>query len=248
MTALSVRFAGIHFRGYGDTDEFGFWVRQGGWDGWDTPPSQRAEIIARANAHGTHDALQWFEAREVTQRGFFRARSGSSLARMAEQLAGTQDGDKRTVTVEYGGLSRYAQFRRGLSAPQIELSSDGELHVGEYEVVHRMADPRKYGETHTYEGTSLDVFHRGNFPAPVVFEIPNAPSSWSVTSSAGTHTITGAPSGGTHRLDMRSGRVTRNGVYLPGVGRGPLWQIPQGSLMPHTLSAPGKALVADTII
>ncbi|MDF2045155.1 hypothetical protein P2P98_03195 [Microbacterium sp. Kw_RZR3] len=248
--ALHVVFDSIPFRGYDDQKEFGYWIGQRGWEGWDTPPAQRAEIIDRANSHGTYDALQWFDAREVTQKGFFRGSSEYDLVKRSDQLAATQDGSLRAISVKFGGVTRYAETRRGLSTPSIELSSDGLLHVGEYEIVHRMSDPRKYGTEATLPATgaaiSIDVFHRGNFPASPLIEIPSAPSAYTVTCPGGTFTVTGATPGGTHRVDLRRARVYRDGVEMPGVGTGDLWNVPANTIWTHVLSVPGRVRIRDT--
>lgn len=235
---LSVRFEDLHFRGYGDRDDYGFWIRKGGWSGWEVPPAQRADIIARATSHGTHDALQLFDAREVEQKGFFRARSLDELLHMSEQLAGKLDGTERTLVVKNGDTRRWAKFKRSLSEPTIVTSSDGTLHLGEYEIVHRMSDPRKYGETNLFrpDGTA---FHYGNFPA-----IPTLSVTATATMTGG-YTVFGPdnkrfvvtqtlPAGSTHQMDMSTGWLILNGTQQIGaVGHADLWTIPPGKTIAH---------------
>ncbi|MGX1932040.1 hypothetical protein [Microbacterium resistens] len=90
------------------------------------------------------------------------------------------------------------------------------------------------------------MFSYGNFPAFPVVEIPSAPAGYTIASSAGTFTVSGATAGGTHTVDLRNGRVRRNGTEMPGVGRGDLWAVPPHQSMKHTLSVPGRVRIADT--
>lgn len=251
--ALRVRILGLVFRGFADDSDYGYWIGKDGWQGWESAPAARADVIDRANAHGTTDSPQYLVAREVVQAGFFRARSAFELGHMAGRLSGLlASGASAKLEVDHNGPTQFAVVRRGLATPRVETVSVGDLHVGEYELTYRAPDPRKYGVTNplpeTGTATSIAVFHRGNFPAFSVVEIPSAPSNYTISSPFGTHTVTGATAGGTHRLDMRTGRVTRNGVLLPGVGRGAIWTTPPGTPTTWTLSVPGRVLTPDTSV
>ncbi len=251
MTNLEVRIGGLTFRGFGDRDEFGYWIGKDGWRGWETAPAARADVIARANAHGTTDSPQYLDAREVVQTGFFRARTPGDLQLMARRLSGLlSDGSSLKLNVKEDGIETWANVRRGLNQPDVVTGAVGDLFYGEYELTYRCPDPRIYGELHrapeSGNGTVVDVFHYGNFPAPSIVEIPTAPASYSVSSPFGTFTVTGATSGGTHRIDLRTGLVTRNGVIMSGVGRGALWATPPGPGSTWTLSAPGRVFTPDT--
>jgi hypothetical protein len=253
MTDLTVRIGSLTFRGFADRDDFGFWVGKDGWQGWDTAPAARADVIPRPNSHGTTDSPQYLDAREVVQRGFFRARSAAELAHMARRLSGLlADGGALKVMVDNAGATTWANARRGLSQPDIITHNDGDLFVGEYELTYRCPDPRIYGDTCiaplTGTAVSIAVLHFGNFPAHSVVEIPAAPSSYSVTSPFGVFSVTGAAAGGTHRIDMRTGIVTRNGVIMSGVGRGALWATPPGRSTVWTLSVPGRVITTDTYV
>lgn len=250
--ALDVWFGGIRFRGYGDRDDFGFWIGTDGWEGWDTPPAQRAEIIARANAHGAFDSPQYFDAREVTQRGAFRARSSAGLSRMATRLAGVLDGSERKITVAMGGVTQWAKFRRGLVDPQIKLYSDGALHMAEYEIVHKMRDPRKYGAAALFSGASVQAFHHGNFPAAPVLEVAGPVAApYTIASQGRRFTVTQALSAGqSHRIDMATGWVYRNGTLQTGVvAWAEAFTIPPGLPVTVVTGPPSMTVhVTDTFI
>lgn len=253
MSDLLVRVGGMDFRGYGDSDEYGYWIEKGGWDGWETAPSASDEDTARPLAHGTTNGPQYLDAREVVQSGFFRARSVDELGKMALNLSRLlADGGTEKVSVRQNGLWLSATARRGITQPKIVTESDGYLHVGEYEITYRMPDPRKYGtslnEVPTRElGVPLAIGHKGNFDAFPVYEFLDPPSSYTVTSEFGTLTVSGVPAGGKHRVDSRTGRVTRDGVAVGSV-RGRLWTIPPGRTIDHILSIPGWVITPDTYI
>lgn len=253
MSDLAVRIGGIIFRGYADQDDYGFWIAKGGWRGWETAPAARADVVERPNSHGTTDSPQYLDAREIVKSGFFRARTRAELQHMSRRLSALlADGKSLRMNVDEAGTTTWADVRRGLSQPDIVTSSDGELFMGEYEITYRCPDPRIYGTTNyapaTGNATSVTVLHYGNFPAYSIIEIPSAPSTYSVASPFGSFHVTGATSGGTHQIDMRTGLVTRNGVILPGVGRGNLWTTPPGPSTAWTLSVPGRVLTPDTNI
>lgn len=255
---LSVLFGDLRFRGFADHDDYGFWIAKGGWTGWETPPAQRADVLARATTHGTFDALQLFDAREVTQAGFFRARTLPELNHMAEALAGQLDGEERTLTVHYGHHARWAKFKRSLSEPSIVTSSDGTLHVGEYEIVHRMSDPRKYGLTNKFTGASVRPFHRGNFPAtPEITVTGSMPNGYTINGPQGKRYVVAQAlsTGQTHRIDFNTGWLYRNDVLQQGVyGRVELWDVPGGqpsivmSLAPESGTGSMVVRVRDTLI
>lgn len=240
MSDLTVRLGGITFRGFDDGDEYGFWIGENGWSGWDVPPAQRADIVARATTHGTFDALQLFEAREVAQSGFFRARTAQELAHMAEALSGSLDGVERTLVVESGGVTRRARFKRGLSAPAIKLTSVGDLHVGEYDIVHRMRDPRKYGETLEYTA-GVQAVHRGNFPADPAFIVSGAaPSGYTITGPGGRRVVVVKPltAGSPHRIEFAEPGLSIGGVrQLAAFSVFEPWTIPPGNAgVVHSIS------------
>ncbi|MFF7683158.1 hypothetical protein ACFZA2_10385 [Microbacterium sp. NPDC007973] len=128
----------------------------------------------------------------------------------------------------------------------------GRLLRGSFSVQFVAADPRKYAAPRTFvvdaAGGSVWVKSKGNFPSHPVIEFPNAPSSYSVSSPGGMFTVSGVDAGGTHRIDMRTGRVTRDGAWMPGAGSGRLWAVPNGTQWQHFLSAPGRVILRDAYV
>ena len=238
----------------------GFIVKPDGFQGWQGLPAGRREALARAVEHGEHDVPVYLPSRTVTIDAWVVSDSPYDLGNLADKFVGIGAAGARTrMTVTLQGKTMYADGRRILAEFDDSAHRNGGEH-GEAQLQMVFADPRKYGDMNTLPGdtlnpknpaataTSIPVFHYGNFPAYPVVEIPSAPAAYTITSPGGTYTVTGATSGGTHRVDLRRGRVFRNGVEMPNVGRGNLWVVPPGAPWVHTLSVAGRVLIPNTYI
>lgn len=225
-------------------------VKPDGLQGWRGLPAGRREALARAVEHGEHDVPVYLPSRVVTVDGWVLAESEDRLEHLSDALAGLgATGDRVRFQVKSRGETRWADGRR--VAGEVQDSPGGSLEA-EYQLQFVFADPRKYGEESVYPKTgtaaSISAAHYGNFPAFPVIEIPSAPAAYTITSPSGVFTVTGATAGGTHTIDMRRGRVFRNGVEMFDVGRGDLWTIPPGRPVLHTLSVAGRVRVIDTYV
>src|SRR5690606_26136953 len=102
----------------------------------------------------------------------------------------------------------------------VRLSGEPKFsRVGEedadFQIAFRAVDPRKYGEPGSFSGSSVQVFHRGNFPASPVVEVAGPITGPYIVSGPGGRSITVAQSlsaGQTHRIDVASGYLYRNNV------------------------------------
>lgn len=251
---LEIRIEGLTIlgkpRSYGES---GMILKSGGLQGWEGLPASRREALARAVQHGEHDVPTYLPARVVTIDWTTISDSEFAAFSEANQINGIGGtGSQIRLVVKHHGVSLYATGRR-ISTSAVDTGMrDGDRPILDCQLQAVFADPRKYGQAtpfpDTGTATSAQVFHRGNFPAAPVIEVPSAPASWSVTSPAGTFTVTGATAGGTHRVDMATGRVTRDGAVMTGVGSGPVWTVPNGAVWTHTISTPGRVRIADTYI
>jgi len=209
--------------------------------------SSRREALARAVQHGEHDTPVYLGSRIVTIDGWIQAENDSDLRNLSDSVTGMFALYRTVVSVEHQSDTRWAEGRV-LTA---ECDDTGMGH-SEFQVQLVFADPRRYGSKivapATGLATSIAVMHRGNFPAFPVIEIPDAPASYTITCPRGVFIVTGATAGGTHTVDMRSGRVFRNGVEMFDVGRGPLWAVPPGMSWTHTLSVPGRVSIRNTYV
>jgi hypothetical protein len=240
---------------------WGLFVRKDGFQGWGALSAGRREALARAVQHGAHDVPVYLPSRVVTIDGWAIADDPYSLQLQLEDVTGIgATGAAEDFAAKQWGLARRASGRRILAVGDDEGRWKGRNIYAPFQLQFVFADPRKYGETMVLPGgkltprapsataTSIDVYHRGNFSASPMTVIPSAPAGYTITSPGGTFVVTGATAGGTHAVDHRNGRVYRNGVEMPGVGRGDLWAVPAHTTWPHTLSVAGRIHITDTSV
>lgn len=253
MQELEIRVAGREILGAPrDRSRVnGFIVKEGGFQGWQGLPAGRREALARAVEHGEHDVPVFLPSRVVTIDMWVLGDSPEALEHLGDSISGVgAPGERMRTTVSKRGDAKWADGRRlSCEFDDSGVRAGGPFH-GEAQLQLVFADPRKYGETNvlpsTGTATSIPVFHRGNFPAYPIVEIPSAPTGYTISSPGGTYTVSGATSGGTHTVDLRRGRVYRNGVEMPGVGHGDLWAVPSGTAWTHTLSVTGRVRIINT--
>lgn len=250
---LEVTVGGVRFLGHQGRDQFGYWVEKDGWSGWETSPAARSQAIDRVMAHGAFDLPQFLGEREVTMKGFYRAPSYAQLEEMGRVLSALlADGTRTTMTVKFGGGTQRGVCRRALGEPLVRSESDGDLHVGRFELAFRFPDPRKYGPDNRFTGTSMTVSHRGSFPAHAVVSVAGPHSGFTLTGPGGKQFVVtqAAGSGQTHEVNMRTGRVSLNGIVQSGaVSRADTWVIPPG--LPGVQMGCSRAatvLVPDTYV
>lgn len=235
-------------------------VAPDGFQGWTGLPAGRREALARAVQHGEHDVPVYLPSRVVTVDGYVYGNSDEELGREIDRLTGIgASGSRFRVAVEMYGGTRFADARR-IACTVDDPGYRGGSLIAEFQLQLLFADPRKYGETINFPGdretpanpsavaTSIPVFHYGNFPAFPLIEIPSAPTAYTITAGGKTFAVSGATSGGTHSVQLRNGRVYRNGVEMPGVGKGDLWSVAPGSSLTHVLSVAGRAKIPNTYV
>lgn len=255
---LEIRVDGRELYGDNRHSRYGLFVKRDGLQGWRGLPAGRREALARAVEHGEHDVPTFLPARVVTIDGIAIGDSEERVEALADSVTGIgASGNQIPTIVKARGATRQALGRRLLC--EIDESPGGTLWT-EFQLQIVFADPRKYGDTITLPGdalspmnpaataTSIVVFSRGNFPAYPLVEIPSAPSGYTVSSPGGSFVVSGAVAGGTHTVDLRRGRVYRNGVEMPGVGVGNLWAVPVGAMWVHTLSVEGRIRIHNTYV
>lgn len=227
-----------HHRSWFVLDQDGI---RGVWEGVDV----RREDTSRPLSHGSFDAPVFLASRVIPVSGHVSARTSAELVHAMSSLTGllAGGGSGRLVLEDDSGTTSM-DVRLGAATQITQLDAT----TAEFLVTFWAPDPRRYGETRSF-GTGDAVYHYGNFPSPVSVTIPSAPSSYSITSPAGVFSVTGATSSGTHVVDLRTGRVTRNGALMLGVSSGQTWEMPPGAPWVHTVSTgTGTIKVQDTFI
>ena len=252
---LTIRAARATIRGVPTPPEVeGLFVKKDGFSGWEGIPSRRREQVARAAEHGEFDVAVYLPGRTVLVDGWIVASSLGMLRELSALVAGVGgDGERVRVEVDELGVTQSGMARVISAEVESGWVRAGGRFVRSFQVQFVFADPRKYGPVEVFpaSGTasSVTAFHRGNFPAHPVIEIPDGGTSFSVSSPGGTFSYSGAPAGGLHRIDMRRGRVTRDGEDISNlITSSDLWAIPAGARWMHTLSRPGRVIVPETSI
>lgn len=255
MSTLEIRGDGRVIRGAPSSSApTGLFVGRDGLQGWQGLPARRREALVRALSDGEHDVPVRLPARVITiDPGHILASSEFDMQQLCDEANGWgARGNRFGLTVEQLGQTLTSTVRVIAAEAYDRQRRAGGMLVGSWAATLVASDPRKYAPPVTYEvssaGGSVWVPSRGNFPAHPVIEIPSAPSSYTVSSPGGVFAVTGATAGGTHRVDMRTGRVTRDGVVMNNIGRGQLWAVPDGTQWEHTLSVPGRVLIRDTYV
>lgn len=255
---LEIALDGREIRGVYRGELFGLFVKPDGHQGWRGLPAGRREALARAVEHGEHDVPTYLPSRVVTLDAWIIADSDERLEHMSESVAGIgATGDRIRYQVKSRGVTRWADGRRVLC--EVEDAAGGRLET-DFQLQMVFADPRRYGDLNIHPGqdlipanlsataTTIVVYSRGNFPAYPIVEIPSAPTGYTIASPGGTFTVSGATAGGTHTVDLRRGRVYRDGVEMPGVGHGNVWAVPSGAQWVHTLSVAGRVRILNTYV
>lgn len=239
---MLITLDGVYFRG--DMSRAMFTIEHGALNGWFESPGVRRDSTPRPTGDGVFTAPTYRAGRSVAWTGLIHSTSHAEQRRAFEQLAGMCSGrGLYRLTVQDGTDATWADVQL-LQAPDVTILAAGRL--ARYDVEVFAPDPRRYGELRSFS-SGATVYHRGNAPAYPVIRIASALAGYSITSPAGTFTVAGATAGGTHLVDMRTGRVTRNGVLMPGVSSGATWPIDPGTGMTVTVSGGSASIeVPDT--
>lgn len=199
--------------------------------GWLDGVSTRLNHLERPTQHGEFDLPGYLSGRLITISGEIYTANDDEQQLAADRLTGLlADGGFADLVVDHTGRTLEARVQRS-GTPVITVDRWGLL--AKYELELWAPDPRKYGQLNTFgPASTVQVFHRGNFPALSTLTITG--------SSAGGYTMTG-PGGrkiivtralaasAPHVFEMRTGRLSVGGVrVLGGVSRADLFAIPPG--------------------
>lgn len=219
----------------------GLFVGPDGFEGWDDGGGEsRRESVERPGAHGEFDLPVFLGSRVVTIDGHALAWSASELGHLRGQIMGLgATGPRFKLTVDHQGQTLWAWARRGSKPTFKDAGIRHGMHRARFMVQFVCADPRKYGETNTFPG-GVAAVHYGNFPAtPELLVTGTMPAGYSVLGPGGKQFVVSQAltAGQSHRIDLRTGWLYRNGVLQVGaVSRADLWVVPTGGSVVHTLA------------
>lgn len=251
MMIPTVRIGGVVFDG-GDGHE-GFTIASKGFVGWLDGVTQRRDDTPLPQAHGSFDAPGFGAARVVSIQGLCWADSDRKLGWYGRQLTGLlADGGMDRLVANYMGLEAFADMRLAAGS-QTQFSTRIPGRLADYQIQFWAPDPRIFGNTQTFTGTSVTAFHYGNFPAdPVVTVVGPQVGGYTITGPGGaTFTVTQDPGAGhAHTIDFATGLVSLDGVVQSGVvSSADTWTIPPGQQVAMSISAGSMTVaVKDTFI
>ena len=232
----------------------GLFVGRDGFQGWDDTPDAVREAIARAGAHGEYDLPAFQAARVFSVDGHAIAWSDQGLDTLHDIVTGVgAAGSRFKVTVTNRGRTLHAFARRGGKALFQDLGFRTGRRRASFQLQFVAVDPRKYGTERTYPA-GAEAIQQGNFPASPVLEITGPTPAYTIGTSIGRQLVIGQAlaAGQTHRIELRTGRIYRNGVLQIGaITAGGTWAVPPAVPgVVHTITGPGALLVhlTDTYI
>lgn len=242
------------FHGLAAGRKVGLFISPRGFASWDDSPIITPDDLALID-DGMFDLPSEFGARLLSLTGRAVADSEAELGHWRSRFNTLAYGVHR-YTVAHQGETLWADGRAQSTLQFRDTGYRNGFAYAEILLPVKFADFRKYGSSERFTGTSVDVYHRGNFPADPVVEVTGTlPGGYKVV-GAGREFVVGQAlaAGQTHVLDFRSHRVYRNGSYQRGAATSPrTWTIPPGNVVPMQLvpvsgSGSMTVRVADTYI
>ena len=246
---LRIRVGGLTILGAPRVNEpaVGLFVGPDGFQGWDDSTTGRRDSTDRPSAHGSFDGPLLRGERVFSVDGHAIAASAAELGHLRSRVTGLGgDGARVRVTVDHQGQTLWADAKVP-EATFRDLGFRGRRHRARFSLQFVAADMRKYGPVQSFPGASVQAFHYGNFPAaPVIDVVGPVAAPYTVASQGKSYTVTQALTAGqTHRIDMSTGWVTRNGVLQVGVvSSAQTFEIPPG--LPVTVTGPASMTVKVT--
>lgn len=250
---LTVTVGAVSFHGRGGDlpPDGGFLLDEAGFTGWDDGVDVRLDDTARPEGHGSFDAAGRLGPRTIALSGTAHAPSAQELDALKHRLTGLlADGDDARIQVERDGETLWGRCRLA-ARTRFTVRGAARARIADWQLQVWMPDPRKYGETETFE--QRPAFHRGNFPARPLHRIQGLlPFGYTIFGPTGEYTVIRALAmGHEHTIDMRDGFLRVDGVVdLGGVRRGDVWTVRPGE--PYLFTASDLAVlrteVTDTYI
>lgn len=239
MSSGTARVGGLVFEEWPSDLNRAYVIKPGGLQAWTGSGDVRRDDAPRPTAAGSFWAPGYLSAKVVPLSGTILASSEAELKVMRRRLEALLVGvESDRMTVDDGqGLVTWGTVGLAQQAAVVE-HGDGAF-TADFAVQFWSHDPYRYGDLHTYgPAASVTAFHRGTVPAIPVIEVTGAGAAYSVTSPGGTYQVSGITAGGTHRIDMNTGWIYRNGVLVEGVAvRADVWAIPAGARWAHSTSS-----------
>ncbi|WP_345473754.1 hypothetical protein QMQ05_05790 [Glutamicibacter ectropisis] len=198
-----------HRNGYFEVDDI---------DGWWKAPSRKSRDSSRPNADGDFGSVDNYEARYITIKGAFAAKSSADRWVGADILSSLLSSGPQIMVVRIDGQAQWATVKL-VDNPEMNWTA---YKLLEYSIQVKAVDPRKYGNAEVFSASvgsaAVTVFQRGTYPSlPVITISGNMPGGYKLTKGGQIVSVT-APlaSSQIHTLDMATGILRINGAVVTG--------------------------------
>lgn len=241
---MRARIDGLVFEGGSGSAEFS--IEEDGLRGWFEGVSVRRDSTPRPSSHGDFPSRGYRGGRMITLRGDITSDGPQKQEHLFGRLTGLLgDGQTGRLVVDNAGESKWADVQLD-DAPEITQVIYGKHAT--YRLQLWAVDPLRYGETREF-GSGVSAHHYGNAPSFPTLEVTGVyPAGYTVTAGDKSYVVSQALAGGqTHRIEMRTGALYRNGVrQIGGVSSASLWSVQPGQGLVHSLSGSGSLTVKVT--
>lgn len=215
-------------------------------EGWTGDVSARREQIEIEGGHGDFDMPVTRGSRIVRASGYTVARTDEHLGRLEEKLTGTlAGGESGRITVERDGVKKWARGRILEAVPERTFRARGD-----WELALWCPNPRIYGEMNVASGSSVTVFHRGNFAATSQIVVSGTePSNYTIYGPEGRYieVVLDVTFGHPHTIDTLTGELFRDGVLATdAIRHWDPWVIPRNKRVPVSVLSAGGSLSLTT--
>lgn len=222
-----------------------------GVTGWDDGADIRREETVRPVGHGSFPAAGFLAARVYGLEGTILASTPAELRAMIDRFKGILSGDREgRLVVEDDGDTRWAPVRRA-GKPHVRVYG-ARATEAEFAVTFWAADPWQFGDGVSFPGPTAQVVHRGNENASPIIEVTGTlPGGYQVASQGKQFNVSQAlTSGQTHRIDMRTGWLYRNGSLQTGaVATSETFTIPPNRVTPVVFTpASGSGVMTVKVV
>lgn len=244
---MRIRWHGLEF--VGDEGPATYTIETDGLTGVLDGTGVRRDGDSRPNQDGEFEADGFLSGISGSISGLVRADSPYDYERAVRRLKSIPVRGVAPLSVQSASGAVYCMAQR---VGRVDVRPLVYGSAARYMVEWFAPDPFWFGETATFTGSAVSLFHRGDYEASPVVEVVGPQSAYTVTGPDGEvfQVNQALSSGQTHRIDMSTGWVYRNGALQVGVvGRGETWSVPPGRVVSVSTSASSmRVLVTDTFV
>lgn len=206
----------------------------------------RREQVPRPTAHGDYALRGYRTGRRISWSGLVETKSAAEHDHALLQLTGW-GADGNLVRVQFD--TAYGVLFTDVYLDDLDVQRLIYGRVSRYMLSVYAPDPVLLGETRTF--IPGDAYHYGNFESWPTVTVTGTGAAYTVSSQGRSFQVTTAlPNGQKDVIDMRSGRVRRNGnLLVGGVGAARVWSVPAGSPVTWSITGASATLaVTDSFI